>query len=50
MAGAIKHMKRSHRSYGKNVDFRMFERKAQIKRAQLENKSLFQTIKDTFKK
>lgn len=34
MATATKHMLRSHRSYGKNVDFSDFERKAKLKKSQ----------------
>jgi len=34
MAGALKHMERSHRGYHKNVDFTDFHRKAKYKEAQ----------------
>lgn len=45
MAGAVKHMKRSHRSYGKNVDFRGFENHAFKVASAKEHKSLFDRIK-----
>lgn len=48
MAGALKHKQRSHRSYGKNRDFKAFERKAQIKADDKANKSLFDKIKEFF--
>lgn len=41
MATAKKHMERSHRSYGKNVDFSAFERKAKIKKAKKERAGFF---------
>lgn len=41
MATAVKHMQRSHRSYNEVKPFADFERKAKIKRASKENKSLF---------
>lgn len=34
MAGALKHMQRSHRKYRKNIDFTDFHRKARYKEAQ----------------
>ena len=45
MSGAVKHMQRSHKTYGKNVDFKAFERKAQAKKVRKENKSLFDSLK-----
>ena len=44
MAGAIKHMERSHRSYHKNVDFSDFERKAKVKEVKKEQKSFFDKL------
>lgn len=41
MATAVKHMERSHRSYKEVKPFSDFERKAKIKKASKENKSLF---------
>lgn len=50
MAGAVKHMQRSHKTYGKNIDFRAFERKATVVRNQKEQKSLFEKIFGKFHK
>lgn len=41
MATAVKHMKRSHRSYNNLKPFADFERKAQIKKSKKENKGFF---------
>ena len=48
MAGAVKHMERSHRSYKNYKPFSDFERKAQIKKARVNNKSLFESLKSVF--
>lgn len=39
MAGAVKHMKRSHRSYNTYKPFGDFERKARIKKTKADNKN-----------
>lgn len=39
MAGALKHMQRSHRSYHKGVDFTGFHRKARFKEAQKQQRA-----------
>ena len=41
MAGALKHMQRSHRGYHKNVDFTNFHRKARYKEAQKLQRASF---------
>lgn len=46
MAGALKHMLRSHRSYHKNVDFTDFHRKASFAEAKkMQRMSLLDMIK-----
>ena len=50
MAGALKHKQRSHRSYGKNRDFKAFERKALIKTEAKNTKSFFDKFKEFFRK
>lgn len=39
MAGAVKHIKRSHRSHDNYKPFGDFERKARIKKAKQDNKN-----------
>lgn len=47
MAGALKHMQRSHRGYHKNVDFTNFHRRARYKEAQkLQRASLVDMLKN----
>lgn len=45
MAGAVKHMKRSHRSYNTSKPFSDFERKAQVKKSRKESKGFFEELK-----
>lgn len=45
MSSRLKHKQRSHKTYGKNVDFRPFVNKANAKKIRTENKSFFQSIK-----
>lgn len=52
MAGAIKHMERSHRSYGKNKsEFGRFEIRANLKKQKKESRKTFSLsgIADKFK-
>jgi len=49
MASRNKHRERSHRSYRKAVDagvYGMFERKAAVRKVKVENKTIFQKIKE----
>lgn len=48
MAGAVKHMERSHRSHKNYKPFSDFERKAQFKKTRANNKSLFESLKSLF--
>lgn len=47
MAGALKHMQRSHRGYHKNVDFTNFHRKAIFREAKKQQRaSLIDKLKN----
>lgn len=49
MAGRVKHMERSHYSYGKsNHIFGSFERKASLKVSKVERKTFVEKLKDLF--
>lgn len=48
MAGKLKHMERSHRSYKAYTPFSDFERKAQVKKTRKDTESLFEKFKSLF--
>lgn len=48
MAGALKHKQRSHRNYGRNTDFKAFERRAMVKLDRKDKKSFWDKVKAFF--